>query len=140
MIAWRQNSPARAVAPTLRTPDPEDWPVPNPVVRPAFVRPAVLPLPGTSFAAILTAVEAHYNIAPGSLIRGSRAFRFVHPRQLAMYLCRTITDRPYTEIGQAFGGRDHSTVIHAMNAVEARLAIDPAVRTAYQAIVEALEG
>ena len=50
------------------------------------------------------------------------------PRQIAMYLIKTILDLPYTEIGELFGGRDHSTVIHSVNKVEADMASDPEFR------------
>lgn len=50
------------------------------------------------------------------------------PRQVAMYLIKTNLDLPYSEIGQLFGGRDHSTVIHSVNKVEAEMASDPALR------------
>ncbi|MDP2480623.1 MAG: chromosomal replication initiator protein DnaA [Candidatus Palauibacterales bacterium] len=50
------------------------------------------------------------------------------PRQIAMYLIKTLLDLPYTEIGGLFGGRDHSTVIHSVNKVEAEMASDPDFR------------
>jgi chromosomal replication initiator protein len=49
-------------------------------------------------------------------------------RQVAMYLCRSLTDRSLKSIGAAFGGRDHSTVIHACNLVAGKMASDPAFR------------
>ena len=50
------------------------------------------------------------------------------PRQVAMYLIKTTLDLPYTEIGALFGGRDHSTVIHSVNKVEAEMASDAEFR------------
>ncbi|MFQ5678455.1 MAG: chromosomal replication initiator protein DnaA [Gemmatimonadota bacterium] len=50
------------------------------------------------------------------------------PRQVAMYLIKTNLDLPYSEIGHLFGGRDHSTVIHSVNKVEAEMAGDSALR------------
>ncbi|MFQ5689020.1 MAG: chromosomal replication initiator protein DnaA [Gemmatimonadota bacterium] len=50
------------------------------------------------------------------------------PRQVAMYLIKTNLDLPYSEIGQLFGGRDHSTVIHSVNKVEAEMAGDSTFR------------
>ena len=50
------------------------------------------------------------------------------PRQVSMYLIKTILDLPYTEIGYLFGGRDHSTVIHSVNKVEADMASDAEFR------------
>ncbi|MDQ3925366.1 MAG: chromosomal replication initiator protein DnaA, partial [Actinomycetota bacterium] len=43
----------------------------------------------------------------------SRSKAFAYPRQIAMYLCRELTDQSLPKIGRAFGGRDHSTVMHA---------------------------
>jgi chromosomal replication initiator protein len=51
------------------------------------------------------------------------------PRQVAMYLIKTNLDLPYSDIGALFGGRDHSTVIHSVNKVEAEMASDPAFRS-----------
>ncbi len=48
-----------------------------------------------------------------------RARAVVRPRQVAMYLSKVLTPRSYPEIGRKFGGRDHSTVIHAVRTVEA---------------------
>jgi chromosomal replication initiator protein len=45
-----------------------------------------------------------------------------------MYLCRQLTDLPLVEIGQAFGGRDHTTVIHACDKVEGEIQQDRAMR------------
>jgi chromosomal replication initiator protein len=50
------------------------------------------------------------------------------PRQVAMYLCRQLTDLPLVEIGQAFGGRDHTTVIHACDKVEGEIQHDRTMR------------
>jgi chromosomal replication initiator protein len=47
-----------------------------------------------------------------------------------MYLCRHHTDAPLTQIGAQLGGRDHSTVVHALTAIERRLADDATLRQA----------
>ncbi|MBI2884602.1 MAG: chromosomal replication initiator protein DnaA [Candidatus Omnitrophica bacterium] len=58
-------------------------------------------------------------------LKSSRRQRSVlHPRQLAMYLCRRLTESSLPEIGRAFGGRDHSTVLHAVEKVEGEIAQD----------------
>ena len=64
-----------------------------------------------------------------------RARRVSHPRQVAMYLCHRLTSQSYPAIGGAFGGRDHTTVMHAKGAVEERMERDPELRK----IVRALE-
>jgi chromosomal replication initiator protein len=51
------------------------------------------------------------------------------PRQVAMFLIRELLDLSLVEIGNLFGGRDHSTVIHALNRVEEEVAVDDNFRT-----------
>ena len=60
------------------------------------------------------------------------------PRQVAMYLIKTMLDIPYTEIGSLFGGRDHSTVIHSVNKVEAEMAGDARFRSRIETLREDL--
>lgn len=55
----------------------------------------------------------YFGIAKGDLVGASRSKVFAYPRQIAMYLCRELTDESLPKIGRAFGGRDHSTVMHA---------------------------
>ena len=73
-------------------------------------------------------------VTPEALVSKRRTKDIVEPRQVAMYLCRELLGMTLTDIGSAFGGRDHSTVIHAVEKVRARLADDPP----FQARVEAL--
>ena len=51
--------------------------------------------------------------------------KYAFPRQIAMYLARTLTELSTTHIGEAFGGKDHTTVMHASNKVKGRLGSDP---------------
>ncbi|MGH7540422.1 MAG: helix-turn-helix domain-containing protein, partial [Gemmatimonadota bacterium] len=60
------------------------------------------------------------------------------PRQVAMYLIKTNLDLPYSDIGDLFGGRDHSTVIHSVNKVAADMAADPAFRSRVRRLQEEL--
>ncbi len=55
----------------------------------------------------------YFGISKGDLVGSSRSKGFAYPRQVAMYLCRELTDESLPKIGRAFGGRDHSTVMHA---------------------------
>ena len=55
----------------------------------------------------------YFGISKGDLVGASRSKAFAYPRQVAMYLCRELTDESLPKIGRAFGGRDHSTVMHA---------------------------
>ncbi|CAN5829426.1 chromosomal replication initiator protein DnaA [soil metagenome] len=59
----------------------------------------------------------YFGVAKQDLIGASRTKAFAYPRQVAMYLCREMTDESLPKIGKAFGGRDHSTVMHATSKI-----------------------
>ena len=63
-----------------------------------------------------------WGVSVENLVSKRRTKPITVPRQVAMYLIKTTLDLPYTEIGTLFGGRDHSTVIHSVNKVEADMA------------------
>jgi chromosomal replication initiator protein len=63
-------------------------------------------------------VARHYNIAKTDLLSARRTQTIVRPRQIAMYLAKTMTPRSLPEIGRRFGGRDHTTVLHAVRKIE----------------------
>ncbi|SNS84133.1 chromosomal replication initiator protein DnaA [Sphingopyxis indica] len=68
---------------------------------------------------IQRAVCAHYKLDKAEMASKRRVRAIARPRQVAMYLAKELTPRSYPEIGRRFGGRDHSTVIHAVRTVEA---------------------
>ncbi len=69
-------------------------------------------------------VAEHYNIKLVDMHSARRARAVARPRQVAMYLCKLMTQRSLPEIGKKFGGRDHTTVIHAVRRIEELRAID----------------
>jgi chromosomal replication initiator protein len=69
-----------------------------------------------------------WGVSVENLVSKRRTKPITVPRQVAMYLIKTELDLPYTEIGALFGGRDHSTVIHSVNKVEADMAADSEFR------------
>ena len=69
-------------------------------------------------------VASHYNLAVSDLVSSSRAARVAWPRQVAIYLTRELTGTPLQLIGDAFGGRNHATVLHACKRVSDRLTTD----------------
>lgn len=79
---------------------------------------------------IIGEVCHHFRLSRAEIVSSRRTARVVVPRQLAMYLCRRHTDVPLTRIGVELGGRDHSTVVHALAAIERRLAEDAKLRQA----------
>ncbi len=63
-------------------------------------------------------VAEHFNISIADLKSQKRSKAIARPRQLGMYLARELTDQSYADIGEAFGGRDHSTVIHGTKKIK----------------------
>lgn len=82
----------------------------------------------TSPQSILKAVADFYNIPPSDLIKRSRKKEVVKPRQVAMFLLRDETKLSFPEIGQKLGGRDHSTVIHAVEKIKSESAVDESLK------------
>ena len=73
---------------------------------------------------ILKIVGRHYNVARTDLLSPRRARIVVMPRQIGMYLAKKLTARSLPEIGRRFGGRDHSTVLHAVRKIEEQIKTD----------------
>jgi chromosomal replication initiator protein len=73
-------------------------------------------------------VADHYQIRHSDMTSKRRPNAIAFPRQIAMYLCRNLTRHSLQEIGEAFGGRDHGTVIHAIKTVENLMETDDTVR------------
>ncbi len=63
-------------------------------------------------------VAAHYNVSRADILSSRRTASVVKPRQIAMYLSKVMTLRSLPEIGRRFGGRDHTTVLHAVRKIE----------------------
>lgn len=69
-------------------------------------------------------VARQYNVSRADLLSSRRTANVVLPRQVAMYLAKTLTLRSLPEIGRRFGGRDHTTVLHAVRKIEGLVAND----------------
>ncbi|MFC0481596.1 chromosomal replication initiator protein DnaA [Gellertiella hungarica] len=69
-------------------------------------------------------VARHYNVSRQELVSNRRTRVIVKPRQIAMYLSKTLTPRSFPEIGRRFGGRDHTTVLHAVRKIEEMISED----------------
>ncbi len=63
-------------------------------------------------------VATHYNVSRADLLSSRRTAAVVMPRQIAMYLAKSLTLRSLPEIGRRFGGRDHTTVLHAVRKID----------------------
>ncbi|MDA9378873.1 chromosomal replication initiator protein DnaA [Limosilactobacillus reuteri] len=77
-----------------------------------------------SIAKIQKQVADFYNITQGDILGKKRVKQIVMPRQIAMYLSRELTDSSLPKIGNEFGGKDHTTVLHAIDKIEAELKKD----------------
>lgn len=73
-------------------------------------------------------VARRWGVTPEGLRSKARIKSLTVPRQIAMYLAREVLNMQLVEIGQAFGGRDHSTVIHSVDKVQRQLAKDRGFR------------
>jgi chromosomal replication initiator protein len=73
-------------------------------------------------------VSRHYNVSKADLLSARRTRTIVRPRQIAMYLAKMLTPRSLPEIGRRFGGRDHTTVLHAVRKIEGMIEADVALK------------
>jgi chromosomal replication initiator protein len=72
-------------------------------------------------------VAGHFNVSRADILSARRTANVVRPRQIAMYLSKVLTLRSLPEIGRRFGGRDHTTVLHAVRKIEALSTADGAL-------------
>ena len=81
-------------------------------------------------------VGARFHVKISDLKSRRRSKTLVHPRQIAMYLCRELTDSSYPEIGRQFGGKDHTTIIHACKQVIKAKDLDSALSATLDSLKE----
>lgn len=67
---------------------------------------------------IIDTIAEHFSITPAEIAGSKRNSKIVFPRQIAMYLCRELTEVPLKSIGQYLGGRDHTTIMHGCEKIE----------------------
>ena len=92
-----------------------------------------------TFEGITKVVAEHYNIKQDELLNKKRTQNIAHPRQVAMYLCRELADLSYPKIGELFGGRDHTTVIHAYEKISKNKNTNLALQKELQEMIEILQ-
>ena len=85
-------------------------------------------------------VSDYFKIKVADMYSKKRTRNLARPRQMAMYLARELTDLSFPEIGQAFGGRDHTTVLHACGKIEELKASDQNLRRDYNLLIQVLTG
>ncbi len=73
---------------------------------------------------IMKTVAANYQISVEEMKSSKRQQKFVNPRHIALYICHELTEYTYTELGNEFGGRDHSSIMHAVEKVAEKVKTD----------------
>ncbi|MEM4657987.1 MAG: chromosomal replication initiator protein DnaA [Candidatus Methanosuratincola sp.] len=98
-----------------------------------------LPSKAISIEAIQKQVAAFFGVKVQELKSDKKLKTIAVPRQIAMYLARRYTGSSFPEIGDKFGGKDHSTVIHAVRKIEAMVEADPSFRNTVNAVMAKID-
>jgi chromosomal replication initiator protein len=85
-------------------------------------------------------VTQRYHLKMSDMKARKRTDAIAFPRQIAMFLSRELTSSSLPEIGSAFGGRDHTTVIHAINKIEAKSKQDPELAAIIESLIQQIKG
>ena len=88
---------------------------------------------------IIRVVAEYFSLTPNDLKGKKRSQNIVFPRQLAMYIAREMTDYSTTELGQDFGGRDHTTVMHSIDKIKGKLITDPTLDSTIESIKRSIK-
>lgn len=80
-------------------------------------------------------VADYFNLSPSELKGKKRTRQVAFPRQMAMYISREITEASMTDVGLEFGGRDHTTVMHACQRITSRMRTDPTIEDIIQTLI-----
>lgn len=84
-------------------------------------------------------VASTYKLTSDELVSKNNARNISHPRQVAMYLCKHLTKHSYPEIGRAFGGKHHTTVMHSVEKIESLVATDSTLQRLITELSESLQ-
>ncbi|MDR1838239.1 MAG: chromosomal replication initiator protein DnaA [Treponema sp.] len=88
---------------------------------------------------IIRVVAEYFALTPNDLKGKKRSQNIVFPRQLAMYIGREMTDYSTTELGQEFGGRDHTTVMHSIEKIKGKLLTDPTLESTIEGLKRSIK-
>ncbi len=80
-------------------------------------------------------VADYFNLSPNELKGKKRTRQVAFPRQMAMYISREVTEASMTDVGLEFGGRDHTTVMHACQRISSRMRTDPTIEDIIQTLI-----
>jgi chromosomal replication initiator protein len=92
-----------------------------------------------SIESVIRAVADRFGLQPAQLKQKTNAHEISRPRQIAMYLCREITGASLPEIGRHFGGKHHTTVLHAIRKVEELRSQDPEINRLIHSIIDSFQ-
>ena len=84
-------------------------------------------------------VASTYKLSVDELLSKNNARHISHPRQVAMYLCKNLTKHSYPEVGRAFGGKHHTTVMHSVEKIEAQVTTDETLQRLISELSESLQ-
>lgn len=84
-------------------------------------------------------VATTYKLSVDELLSKNNSRHIAHPRQVAMYLCKHLTKHSYPEIGRAFGGKHHTTVIHSVEKIESLVGSDATLQRLISELTESLQ-
>ena len=105
-----------------------------PMIRHAAPFPWVAKRPLLTIREIQETVCEYYSLDPRCMLSASRERCVVRPRQIAMYLARKLTPKSMPDIGKRFGGRDHTTVLHAVRTIANLVETDDEYRVDVRAL------
>jgi chromosomal replication initiator protein len=88
---------------------------------------------------IISELSDYFRIPRQDILSGSKRRKVVLARQIGMTICRQVLDMSYPRIGEAFGGRDHSTVMHSVNKILASLERDRNLQTMFETVKQRCE-
>lgn len=89
--------------------------------------------------AVVRAVAERFGLQPAQLKQKTNAHEISRPRQIAMYLCKDLTGASLPEIGRHFGGKHHTTVLHAIRKVEQLRRTDPEINRLIHSIIDSFQ-
>jgi chromosomal replication initiator protein len=94
------------------------------------------PVSGSITIETIQKVTADFcNVSVSDIKNPKRDKKFVIPRQIAIYICRELTEYSFTEIGREFGGRDHSTIMHAYDKIASQIKTDSSLNSKIQLLM-----
>jgi len=99
----------------------------------------LLPEKRVSIEAIVRKVAEHFNLTPAQLKMKSNTRQIAFPRQIAMYLAKQLTQASLPEIGRAFGGKHHTTVLHSVQKIEELRHVDEDLNRLIQSLSDSLQ-